>query len=163
VYPQLAKDVVAFVGIAGANHGTTVCRGLETTYYGCNEIAPGTSWLAALNGLDGSRESYGPTHWQTIYDGLEGDPFFVGADEGSPQLLGDDRLQRLRRRPVLRRADEGLARAHGADNRTFPGAYHNDRRARRGRYVSATARRELRRSRPGSRTASSAGSAGFRR
>ena len=42
LYPSIAKNVVAFVGIAGANHGTTVCRGLDTTYYGCNEIAPGT-------------------------------------------------------------------------------------------------------------------------
>jgi len=103
LYPGLARDVVAFVGIAGANHGTTVCRGLDTTYYGCNEIAPGTSWLAALNGPDGSRETYGPTRWQTIYDGSEGDPLFVGPDTGSPQL-------------------------RGADNRTFPGAYHDDLR-----------------------------------
>jgi pimeloyl-ACP methyl ester carboxylesterase len=102
-YPQLAKDVVAFVGIAGANHGTTVCRGLDTSYYGCNEIAPGTAWLDALNGPDGSLETYGPTHWMTVYNGLEGDPFFVGPDEPSPQL-------------------------RGADNRTFPGAYHNDLR-----------------------------------
>jgi pimeloyl-ACP methyl ester carboxylesterase len=103
LYPDLAKNVVAFVGIAGANHGTTVCRGLETTYYGCNEIAPRSPWLAQLNGPDGSRETYGPTDWMTIYDGLEGDPFFVGPDEGSPAL-------------------------RGADNRTFPGAYHNDLR-----------------------------------
>jgi pimeloyl-ACP methyl ester carboxylesterase len=102
-YPKLAKDVVAFVGIAGANHGTTVCRGLETTYYGCNEIAPGSAWLASLNGPDGSLETYGPTYWQTISNGFEGDPFFVGPDESSPQL-------------------------RGADNRTFPGAYHNDLR-----------------------------------
>jgi hypothetical protein len=39
----------------------------------------------------------------TVYNGLEGDPFFVGPDEQSPQL-------------------------RGADNRTFPGAYHNDLR-----------------------------------
>jgi pimeloyl-ACP methyl ester carboxylesterase len=103
LYPRLAQDVVAFVGIAGANHGTTVCRDLETTYYGCNEIAPGTAWLASLNGPGGSLETYPPTHWETIYNGFEGDPFFVGPDEGSPQLLG-------------------------ADNRTFPGAYHNDLR-----------------------------------
>jgi pimeloyl-ACP methyl ester carboxylesterase len=103
LYPQLAKDVVAVVGIAGANHGTTVCRGLDTAYYGCNEIAPGTAWLANLNGPNGSLETYGPAHWQTIYNGLEGDPFFVGPDEGSPHLLG-------------------------ADNRTFAGAYHNDLR-----------------------------------
>jgi hypothetical protein len=39
----------------------------------------------------------------TVYDGFEGDPFFVGPDEPSPQL-------------------------RGADNRTFAGAYHNDLR-----------------------------------
>jgi len=100
LYPDIAKDVVAFVGIAGANHGTTVCRGLDTSYYGCNEIAPGTPWLAALNAYG---ETYGPTRWMTIYDGLEGDPFFVGPDEQSPRLAG-------------------------ADNRTFPGASHNDLR-----------------------------------
>jgi len=103
LYPSLAKDVVAFVGIAGGNHGTTVCRGLETTWYGCNEIAPGTAWLATLNGPNGSRETYGPTKWMTIYDGVEGDPLFVGPDATSPQL-------------------------NGAVNRTFPGAYHNDLR-----------------------------------
>ena len=103
LYPSLARDVVAFVGIAGGNHGTTVCRGLDTTWYGCNEIAPGTPWLARLNGPNGDRETYGPTRWMTIYDGLEGDPLFVGPDEQSPQLKG-------------------------ADNRQFPGAYHNDLR-----------------------------------
>ena len=103
LYPSLAKDIVAFVGIAGGNHGTTVCRGLETTWYGCNEIAPGTAWLATLNGANGSRETYGPTKWMTVYDGVEGDPLFVGPDATSPLLKG-------------------------ADNRTFPGAYHNDLR-----------------------------------
>ena len=103
LYPSLAKDVVAFVGIAGGNHGTTVCRGLETTWYGCNEIAPGTPWLAQLNGPGGRDETYGPTRWMTVYDGAEGDPLFVGPDATSPQLKG-------------------------ADNRTFPGAYHNDLR-----------------------------------
>jgi pimeloyl-ACP methyl ester carboxylesterase len=102
-YPTLASDVVAFVGIAGANHGTTVCRGMETTYYGCNEIAPGSQWLAQLNGPGGSLETYPPTRWMTVYDGLEGDPFYIGPDEQSPQLVG-------------------------AENRTFPGAYHNDLR-----------------------------------
>jgi pimeloyl-ACP methyl ester carboxylesterase len=102
-YPSLARDVVAFVGVAGANHGTTVCRGMETTYYGCDEIAPGSPWLAELNGPGGSRETYSPTRWMTVYDGLEGDPFYVGPDEQSPRLVG-------------------------AENRTFPGAYHDDLR-----------------------------------
>jgi pimeloyl-ACP methyl ester carboxylesterase len=104
VYPDLAKDVVAFVGVAGANHGTSVCRGLDTSYYGCHEIAPGTAWLDRLNGPGGSRETFGPASWMTVYNGVEGDPFYVGPDETSPRL-------------------------QGADNRTFPGAYHNDLRA----------------------------------
>lgn len=103
LYPALARDVVAFVGIAGANHGTTVCRGLEDTWYGCNEISPGTAWLARLNGPGGSRETYPPTKWMTVYNGAEGDPLFVGPDEASPRLKS-------------------------ADNRTFPGTYHNDLR-----------------------------------
>jgi len=80
-----------------------VCRGLDASYYGCNEIAPDSDWLDALNGPGGSLETYGATHWMTVYNGLEGDPFFVGPDELSPQLSG-------------------------ADNRTFAGAYHNDLR-----------------------------------
>ena len=100
-YPELARDVTAFVGIAGGNHGTTVCRGLETAYYGCNEIAPGTEWLARLNRGD---ETPGPTRWMTIYNGSAGDPFFDPPyDEASPRLAG-------------------------ARNRTYPGAYHNDLR-----------------------------------
>jgi pimeloyl-ACP methyl ester carboxylesterase len=105
LYPSLARDVVGLVGIAGANHGTTVCRGLDTSYYGCNEIAPGTQWLARLNAAG---ETYGPTHWMTVYAGAEGDPFFVGPDVQSPPL-------------------------DGADNRSFNvsavrGDYHNDLR-----------------------------------
>ncbi|HET6794921.1 MAG TPA: hypothetical protein VFH45_10780 [Acidimicrobiales bacterium] len=103
-YPSLARDVVAFVGIAGANHGTSVCRGLDTTYYGCNEIAPGSAWLARLDGPGGSRETYGPTAWMTVYDGAAGDPFF------DPPL------------------DQASPRLRGAYNLTFPGAYHNDLR-----------------------------------
>lgn len=89
LYPSLARDVVGFVGIAGANHGTTVCDGLATTYYGCDEIAPGTQWLADLNAHG---ETYAPTHWMTVYDGAEGDPFFAGADnlQASPALAGAD-------------------------------------------------------------------------
>lgn len=105
LYPSLARDVVAFVGIAGANHGTTVCRGAEHSYYGCNEIAPGSPWLAELNAHG---ETYPPTHWMTVYDGALGDPFYVGPDAPSPRL-------------------------EGADNRTFNtagvhGDYHDDLR-----------------------------------
>jgi triacylglycerol lipase len=100
-YPDLRRDVVAVVAIAGGNHGTTVCRGLESTYYGCNEIAPGSPWLARLNRGD---ETPGPTRWMTVFNGTAGDPFFDPPyDEGSPRL-------------------------RGAVNRTYPGDYHNDLR-----------------------------------
>jgi pimeloyl-ACP methyl ester carboxylesterase len=100
-YPSLRKDVTAFVAIAGANHGTSVCRGIEAYYYGCNEIAPGTAWLADLNRHG---EAPGPTKWLSIYDGSTGDPLFDPPyDETSPYL-------------------------RGAVNLTFPGAYHNDLR-----------------------------------
>ena len=102
LYPSLARDVVGFVAIAGANHGTTVCRGLDTSYYGCNEIAPGTAWLATLNAHG---ESPGPTRWMTILNGTSSiDPLFADPqDWTSPELAG-------------------------ADNRLFPTDYHNDLR-----------------------------------
>jgi pimeloyl-ACP methyl ester carboxylesterase len=100
-YPQLSRHVRAFVAIAGANHGTSVCRGIESSYYGCNEIAPGSAWLAALNRGD---ETPGSTHYETVYNGSAGDPFFdPPLDETSPRLAG-------------------------AVNLTYPGAYHNDLR-----------------------------------
>jgi pimeloyl-ACP methyl ester carboxylesterase len=100
-YPALARDVTAFVAIAGANHGTTVCRGVESSYYGCNEIAPDSPWLAALNRGD---ESPGPTKWMTVYNGGAGDPFFdPPLDQTSPALKG-------------------------AHNLTYAGQYHNDLR-----------------------------------
>jgi hypothetical protein len=111
LYPTLATDVVAFVGIAGANHGTSVCSGLDTTYYGCDEIAPGTAWLAQLNAHG---ETYPPTHWMTVYNGAEGDPFFAGPSlEQSPALTGADN------------------QTFNADNTGAPtgrGDYHNDLR-----------------------------------
>jgi triacylglycerol lipase len=91
VYPSLAGDVVAFVGIAGGNHGTSVCTGLASSYYGCDEIAPGTDWLAYLNSHPA--ETYGPTQWMTVYDGAEGDPFFGPGLEQSPALAGADNRQ----------------------------------------------------------------------
>ncbi|HET7530815.1 MAG TPA: hypothetical protein VFJ98_07645, partial [Mycobacteriales bacterium] len=100
-YPWIARHVRAFVAIAGANHGTSVCRGLESSYYGCNEIAPGSAWLAALNSHG---ETPGRTAYLTVYNGSAGDPFF------DPPL------------------DEQSPRLRGAVNRTYPGAYHNDLR-----------------------------------
>ena len=99
-HPWFRSHVPAAVMIAGANHGTSVCRGLDTQWYGCDEIAPGTAWLAQLNSKG---EAPRPTCWMSVYDGLEGDPLFVGPDEQSPHLAG-------------------------AYNVTYPGAYHNDLR-----------------------------------
>ena len=106
VHPELREDLVAFVAIAGANHGTTFCpEGSQGQLNSCDEIAAGTPWLAELNGPDGNDESYGPARWLTVYDGSgAGDPAFVGpAYAQSPALKG-------------------------ADNRQYPNTYHNDLR-----------------------------------
>ena len=105
VHPELRSDLVAFVGIAGANHGTTFCPpGSEGRVRSCEEIAADTPWLTELNGVGGTDETYGPARWLTIYDGTGlGDPAFAGTYAQSPRLAG-------------------------ADNRQFPLAYHNDLR-----------------------------------
>ena len=67
VHRELRRDLVAFVGIAGANHGTTFCPpGSEGNVVSCDEIAAGTPWLARLNAAG---ETYGPAKWMTVYDG----------------------------------------------------------------------------------------------
>lgn len=106
VHPELRGDVVAFVAIAGANHGTSFCpEGTQGQLNSCDEIAAGTPWLAELNGPDGSDETYGSVKWLTIYDGSgAGDPAFAGPTYAQSPML------------------------KGADNRTFPGTYHNDLR-----------------------------------
>lgn len=106
VHPELRSDLVAFVGIAGGNHGTSLCPpGSEGNVVSCDEIAAGTPWLADLNGPAGSDETYGPAKWLTVYDGSgAADPAFAGPDYSkSPQL-------------------------RGAENREFAGTYHNDLR-----------------------------------
>jgi hypothetical protein len=105
VHPELRQDLVAFVGIAGGNHGTDFCPpGSEGNVVSCNEIAAGTPWLAALNGPDGSDETYAPARWLTVYDGTgAADPAYLADYAQSPALKG-------------------------ADNRQFPGTYHNDLR-----------------------------------
>jgi len=106
VHPELRQDLVAFVGIAGANHGTSLCPpGSENQVVSCNEIAAGTPWLAALNGPNGSDETYAPAKWMTVYD---------GSGVGDPAYAGPTYAQN----PVLA----------GADNRQFPHTYHNDLR-----------------------------------
>ena len=105
VHPELRRDLVAFVGIAGGNHGTDFCPpGSEGNVVSCDEIAAGTKWLADLNGPNGRDETYGPARWLTVYDGSgAADPAYAGSYAQSPQL-------------------------RGADNRQFPGTYHNDLR-----------------------------------
>ena len=102
-HPALRRDLVAFVGIAGANHGTSFCPpGTEGNVVSCDEIAAGTPWLARLNAAG---ETYGPARWMTVYDGSgAGDPAFAGPTYAQS--------------PALK----------GADNRQFPGTYHNDLR-----------------------------------
>ena len=106
VHPELRKDLATFVGIAGANHGTTFCPpGSETIVMSCDEIAANTLWLAELNGQDGSDETYGRAKWMTVYDGSgAGDPAYVGPTYAQSPALS------------------------GADNRQFAGTYHNDLR-----------------------------------
>lgn len=103
---ELRRDLVAFVGIAGANDGTSFCPdGSQGQVASCDEIAAGTPWLAALNGPNGSDETYGPAKWLTVYDGTgAGDPGYAG-----PQYAQS---------PALK----------GATNKQFPYTYHNDLR-----------------------------------
>lgn len=106
VHPELRADLVAFVGIAGANHGTSLCPpGSEGVVNSCDEIAMGTPWLAALNGPFGFDETYPPAKWMTVFDGTGiGDPAYATKIyRTSPQLSG-------------------------ASNVTFPYTYHNDLR-----------------------------------
>jgi pimeloyl-ACP methyl ester carboxylesterase len=103
VHPELRKDLVAFVGIAGANHGTTFCPpGSEGNVVSCDEIAAGTAWLTRLNAAG---ETYAPAKWMTVYD---------GSGEGDPAYIGDTYAQS----PALK----------GAENRQFAHTYHNDLR-----------------------------------
>lgn len=86
VHRELYKRVGRFVAIAGANHGTTTCRGVGTANGSevCIEIEPGSAWLDELN-YDGETPR-GP-EYLTMYDPV-GDHFFVGPDARSPRLDG---------------------------------------------------------------------------
>lgn len=103
---ELRKYLVAFVGIAGGNHGTSFCPpGSEQALVSCDEVAANTPFLNRLNGLLGLDETYGPAKWMTVSDGSGcGDPAFAGPDYAKSPLL------------------------KGALNRTYPLTYHNDLR-----------------------------------
>jgi len=93
--PDLLAKADDLVLIAGANHGTTVCRGIEDTWWGCDEIAPDTAWLEDLNGDDETPD--GPTY-TTIYDGGGvADQFYANGgtfdDSQSPRLEGAENIQ----------------------------------------------------------------------
>ncbi|MGH2794966.1 MAG: hypothetical protein ACRDKG_11755, partial [Actinomycetota bacterium] len=86
----LVRRVIA---IAGANHGTTTCRGGEdaAALHVCEEAHPGSAWLEELNAAG---ESPGPTRWMTVCDctGLA-DEFYLLMDAESPLLDGATELR----------------------------------------------------------------------
>lgn len=90
-HPSMRKKLVAFVAIAGGNHGTSLCPpGTEGTLMSCDEVAKDTAWLERLNGPGGTDETYKPARFLTIYDGsgLQ-DAAFIGPDYAdSPRLRG---------------------------------------------------------------------------
>lgn len=94
VHPRLRADLVAFVAIAGANHGTSLCPpGSEGVVMSCDEIAAGTPWLAELNGPDGADETYAPARWLVVRDGTgTRDVAFLGPYADSPLLAGAEDL-----------------------------------------------------------------------
>jgi pimeloyl-ACP methyl ester carboxylesterase len=108
IHRELRRDLVAFVAISGANHGTDFCPpGSEDQVPSCNEIAAGTPWLAALNGPNGQDETYGPAKWLVVYEGTGLlDIAYVGPTYASSPLL------------------------RGATAHAFPRTYHNDLRIR---------------------------------
>ena len=102
VHPELRADLVAFVGIAGGNHGTSLCPpGSAAHVHSCDELEADSAWLADLNGPGGADETYGPATWLTLYDDTGAvDAAYVGPYAQRPRL-------------------------EGADNRAFTGKHHN--------------------------------------
>ena len=96
-HPELLDVVEDVVLIAGANHGTSSCKGVETTWYGCDEVFPGSPWLNDLNTWNPKGEgdeTPGPPRYMTIYDGSGVvDTFYVGADADSPALSGAQNIK----------------------------------------------------------------------
>lgn len=91
VHPELRNDLVAFVGIAGGNHGTSLCEPAQVDWsMACDEVRIGSPWLDALNGPGGSDETYVPARWLTLYEGTGlGDVAYLGPSYAkSPRLEG---------------------------------------------------------------------------
>ena len=86
--PDLYRHMRRFVAIAGATEGTTTCRGTaeQGVLHVCDEVAPGSAWLAELNSK--GHTPPGP-EYLTLYDGTGiADDFYLGPDALSPQLKG---------------------------------------------------------------------------
>ena len=96
LHPELLGEIEDIVLIAGANHGTTPCRGQETFWFGCDEVVPGSPWLADLNSwnpVGEGDETPGPLVYMTIFEGTGTTDTFFGKsatydDSKSPALAG---------------------------------------------------------------------------
>jgi triacylglycerol lipase len=111
---NLLRIVRRAVMIAGANHGTTSCRGAGTLHasHVCEEVEPGSAWLAELNSGD---ESPGPTEWMSVCDcSGAADQFFLGPDAESPVLKGSREVR------LAGTAHNTLARGRVALDRYLP-------------------------------------------
>lgn len=113
-HADLLNRVERVVAIAGPNHGTTVCRRLWLMWFigwndfvGCDELVPGSDWLARLNDGRGSGETPRPTRYMTIYDGTGADIFYRSWLFGWPVGDADS--------PAL----------EGAENNRLPGLSHD--------------------------------------
>lgn len=86
--PDLAQRLVAFVGIAGGNHGTSLCPpGTEGLLVSCDEVAAGSPWLVALNA---DADELGTAEVMTVYDGTGvSDIAYVGPTYAHSPRLGD--------------------------------------------------------------------------
>jgi len=90
LHEDLRMSLEDAVFASGANHGTSVCRGSESLI-GCDEIHPGSPWLAALNTGD---ETPGEARYVTICDCTGAtDHFFLAVDARSPQLDGAQNIE----------------------------------------------------------------------
>lgn len=92
-HPELYRSMRSFVAIAGPNHGTTTCRGVGQAHgsYVCEEIEPGSAWLAALNrGPRGLGETPPGPRYMALYEGTgTTDTFYLGPEDAkSPRLEG---------------------------------------------------------------------------
>lgn len=115
--PDLSHKVRKFVAIAGPNHGTTVCRRSWLIWFigwqefiGCDELAPGSTWLRDLNQSPDKREAPEAVESLTLYDGTGADVFY------RPWLFGW---------PVR---DQDSPALRGAKSITMPGLTHDELR-----------------------------------